>query len=268
MARLSFDAFQQSQSARQAQQTTSDKPRVGFFALKNDGDEALVRFMHDSTADFDIVTTHRVMIDGRTRAVNCIREAREPIDACPLCAAGKPLQQRFYIHLIEYTKNEQGQVVATPKVWERSTAYIGTLKGYIDEYGPLSNVLFKVRRQGAAGSMDTTYNITFANPNVYRNDLYPCDRSVFENYTAVGGAVLDYKYDQMTTLAGQPAGQSIATQAPVNQQPQQTFTQAQPRQYTPQTTATHPVSDNTPPWESKPLQQNSATTGFTPIRRY
>lgn len=268
MARLSFDAFQQSQSVRQTQQSNPDRPRVGFFALKNDGDEALVRFMHDSTADFDIVTTHRVTVDGRMRAVNCIREARDPIDKCPLCAASKPLQQRFYIHLIEYTKDEQGRVVATPKVWERSTAYISMLKGYIDEYGPLSEVLFKVRRQGAAGSMDTTYNITFANPNVYRNDLYPCDRAIFENYTAVGNAVLDYTYDQMAALTGQPVEQAVRNSSPVSQQPQQAFTQAQPRQYTPQTPVTHTVSDNTLPWESKPTQQTNATAGFTPVRRY
>ena len=33
---------------------------VGFFSLKNDGDEAIVRIMHDNTASFDILTEHSI----------------------------------------------------------------------------------------------------------------------------------------------------------------------------------------------------------------
>ena len=49
---------------------------VGFFTLKNDNDEAVVRFMCDSTDDFEILTVHDVQIGQRYRKVNCIRDPR------------------------------------------------------------------------------------------------------------------------------------------------------------------------------------------------
>ena len=58
---------------------------VGFFTLRNDNDEAIVRFMCDSTDDFEILTVHDVQIGTKYRKVNCIRDPREPLDNCPLC---------------------------------------------------------------------------------------------------------------------------------------------------------------------------------------
>ena len=53
--------------------------------MKNDGDEAIVRIMHDSPETFDIVTNHTVTIDGKYRSVNCIREIGQPVTNCPFC---------------------------------------------------------------------------------------------------------------------------------------------------------------------------------------
>jgi hypothetical protein len=174
--------------------------QVGFFSLKNDGDEAVVRIMHDDTSSFDIVSTHGIQVNGKFRRVNCCRSPYDPVDICPLCASGNASQQRFYIHLIHYEKNEQGQIVAVPKVWERSVSYAKTVKDLITTYGPLSNVLLIIRRNGAAGSMDTKYSIMYAPPQMFNDTNYPkVGNEAFEGYTAIGNAVMNRTPEEVAT---------------------------------------------------------------------
>lgn len=186
MAQIRFEDIQDV-----GQNNSNQNFSVGFFSLKNDGDEAIVRIMHDSTDSFDIVSTHAINVGGKYRRVNCCRTPREPVESCPLCASGNPSQQRFYIHLIQYTRNENGQVVPEAKVWERSLAYANTIKNLIVEYGPLSNLIFKIKRSGAAGSMDTKYTIMYANPQMYPENIYPPVPNAFDGYTAIGNVVMD-----------------------------------------------------------------------------
>ena len=188
MAKISFNEISMNEGS-------SD--RIEFFGLKNNGDEAIVRIMHDSTDTFDIVTTHPVSIDGRYRRVNCIRNPRDPIENCPLCSNGSKIQQRIYIHLIHYINDENGNIVPRGKVWERSASFAVTLKNLIDEYGPLSRNVFKIRRNGEAGDMKTTYSIMYANPQNYNEQNYPIIPNIFDNYSAVGNAVLDKSFKDL-----------------------------------------------------------------------
>jgi hypothetical protein len=158
--------------------------------------------MHDSTDDFDIVAGHRMTVNDKLRMVNCIRDAHEPVEYCPLCSAGKKLEYRLYIHLIEYVKNDQGKIVPVPRVWERSASYVNTLTNLIKEYGPLSENIFKITRNGEKGSKSTTYDIMYGNPRVYSQELYPMKPDAFANYRAVGNMVLDYDYDKLVALVG------------------------------------------------------------------
>lgn len=190
MARMNFNEYQEAASSIQA--NTGNQNQVGLFALKNDGDEAIVRIMHDSDATFDIVLCHNVKIGERYRKVNCVRDPREPVDKCPLCASGASIQQRMFVHMIKYDKANDGTVIATPIVWDRSAKEYGKkLYSMIQEYGPLSDYIFKIRRNGAAGDMGTTYELMLANPNIYRNDLYPKLENAFDTYNAVGTIVID-----------------------------------------------------------------------------
>ena len=179
------------------QQNNQNLPTMGFFFLKNDQDEALVRIMHDNVESFDILTVHNVTVGGKQRKVNCIRDPHEPLDRCPLCAAGNPVQQRLYIHLLCYTRDENGNIVAHPQIWERTGSYAVTLKNLIDNYGPLSDYLFKIKRNGKPGDTGTTYDIMYANPKVYVPELYPKDTSAFVNYSALGYPVLNKKYEEL-----------------------------------------------------------------------
>lgn len=181
-------------------QNSASSELPGFFTLGGDGDEAIVRFMHDSTDSFDIVSTHSITVNGKFRNINCIRDPREPLDKCPLCARGDRINNRIYIHLIEYVVDPTtNQVVAKPRVWDRSLSYAQTLKNYLDNYGPLSDMICKIIRHGARGSMQTTYEIVpNLNKQIYPDNVYVKPANAFENYTAVGTAVMNKNYQEMT----------------------------------------------------------------------
>ena len=200
---------------------------VGFFTLKNDNDEAVVRFMCDSTDDFEILTCHDVQIGQRYRKVNCIRDPREPLDNCPLCKNGTRISNRFFIKLIQYNRVTDPatgvqSIVPQAMIWERSTAYAKTLKSYLDNYGPLSDIICKIIRHGKAGDMQTTYEIV---PNlsktVFPDEVYVKDPTLFGTFEAFGTIVMDRNYEEMAHFiatgefpARQPAQQSDAPAAP------------------------------------------------------
>ena len=219
MAKLNWNDFQEQVAAMEERQANAGNgPRVGYFSLKNNGDEAIVRIMHDTPEDFDILAVHQTQVDGRYRSVSCLRGPNDPMDMCPFCADGKRVNLRLYIHMIQYVKDDQGNVVAQPKVWERSTNNAKTLVNYMNEYGPLSDMIFKIKRNGAAGSMDTTYDILPGNAKLYPENVYVRDESLFEGYQALGHAVLDKNYEEMMAMLDgtTPAAPApAAPQAPV-----------------------------------------------------
>ena len=223
MGQINFEAWQTKQNATKAATTTKtnntftkdDKPYVGYFTLKNDKDYAIVRIMHDSPADFDMVTGHRVTIKDKLRMVNCLREdINDPVEKCPLCAAGKKTEDKIYIHLIEYSTDPQGQIVATPKIWERSASFANTLINKINDYGPLSEVIFKIIRNGEAGSKKTSYDLNFMNPAVYRPEIYQKKAELFEGYKAVGNVVWNFKEDKLIELVNGVATTQTQSETP------------------------------------------------------
>lgn len=246
MAQVSYEEFQMDKEARD---NRSNTPRVGYLALKNDQDEAIVRFMHNSTADFDILYVHPEQINNRYRNVNCISNGKKSDVVCPLCAAKHRLQTKIYIHLIEYTKDEKGNIVGTPKLWERPASYITTLKNLCDEYAPLSENIFKIKRNGAAGSMDTTYAIMYASPNIYRNEMYKKDEHAFDGIKALGTAVLSKTMEEMNAMVNGTA----TAQAPTASKPayEPVYTPDEPQYY-------QQVSENTHAYQT-PVQSNGRT---------
>lgn len=196
MAQINFSQINQN-TGNQNNSSRNDGPQVRFFSLKNHGDEAIVRIMHDTVDSFDLVAVHPVEINGRYRNVNCLRDPREPLDNCPMCANGTPIRQKFYIHLLQYNRDNQGNIIVEPCIWERSATYATTIANLINEYGPLSDHIFKIRRNGQAGSMETTYDIMYGHPNVYKNEIYPKQPELFNGYNVIGRAVLDKNPDEM-----------------------------------------------------------------------
>lgn len=200
MARVSFDAAVNAENVTSV--STGGTSDVGFLILRNDGDEAIVRFMYDSIDEFDIHTVHtNVKVGERFREVNCLREPTDSIDKCPFCQAQMPLQQKFVIKMTQYIiDNTTGQITPKPVVWERSLAYARTLKGYLENYGPLTDVLCKIIRHGKAGDQRTTYEIIpNLNKQIYRDDLYPKNTDIFGDYTPLGRLIYDKDYAEMST---------------------------------------------------------------------
>lgn len=229
MSTISRNEFLQMQQERAERQNSfTNRPRVSYFGLKDDGDEAIVRFAYSSPDELEIFTTHQVTIDGRFRRVNCLRGPKEPLDNCPLCASGQNYQNRVYLKLVEYVRNEDGTITPTAKVWERPVSYLQIISNLFSEYGDISDCVFKVKRSGERGSMQTTYNIMFGNPTIYNAQLYPKDFSAFEGYEILGGPLMNKTFTEMQELV------SDAAEVEKPAQNNQTFT--------PQVTLTQPTS--------------------------
>ena len=273
--------------------------QIPYFSLKNDGDEAIVRIMHDTTDSFDILSVHVVNIGGRYFKINCLRNPSDPIEACPLCETGEQLKQFIYIRLLQYIPEADGTISVRPMIWERPVRYASTLKSLMDDYGPLSDCIFKIKRRGAARSFDTTYDILFQNPAVFKSEFYPKIESGLDNYSALGKVVYNKTAEDMIEFVRTGNFPSAAASAAAKAVPKQTTpavnsnNYAAPSQpayappavpprapvttpYTPPATpsynpanAYNPVStpssasnDSTAPWETP-------KTGFTrPVRTY
>lgn len=197
MARISFDTFQETESTI----NNGSSDGIKMFSLKDDGDEAIVRILHNSIEDFDIITTHPVKVGDRRRKASCIRDPREPIDNCPLCKAGYKIQQRFFIHMIQYITNPDGSISAIPCVWERAASEFATkLKTLIDSYGPLTDSLFKIRRNGKAASLDTTYELMYLPNTMFNPEKYPVITDAFKDFDVLGRFVLNKNFDELNAF--------------------------------------------------------------------
>lgn len=243
MAQISYDAIPETAN-------NSSSNGIDFFMLRNDGDEAIVRIMHDDVAGFNIFAYHEGNVGGKKRKINCIRDPKDSIDNCPLCASGSSVKYCMYINMLQYSQDAEGKMVSKPVVWERSLSYANRLKGLINEYGPLSDCIFKIKRNGAAGSMETTYDIFFQNPRVYPEDIYVKDVEAFKSYSALGTIIINKEYNdlmQYRQTGSFPASQQNAEpqqNAPMNYQPKQ----QQAQTYVPpvEVPTAPPVLDNPP----------------------
>lgn len=201
MTREQFIAMQNQFNQRQNSQNENTTHIQPWFRIK-DGEEAIVRFAYKSADDLKYMTVHKVK-DGDSvypRNVNCLRDFRDKIDTCPLCAVGDRPKQRMFIQLIAYTADEDGKIVPQPCIWEMAAqTWMTKLINYFQEYPDLVEQIFKIKRTGSG--LDTTYTEMPANPKVYKNEDYPYDLSVFDDYTPLGTYALQdiakedmYKY--------------------------------------------------------------------------
>lgn len=262
--RISYEDFSQQQTNSNNNNNTFHN-YLKYFSLKNDGDEAIVRFMTDSPDQFDILDVHNVKNGQWEFMYNCIRDYRDPIDRCPLCAAGMPMRRRFFIKLIQYT-NEGGRILSEAKIWQRSTNYVNIIKSIMDEYSPLSDYLFKIKRIGKAGDTNTTYNIIPCNPSVYSQEVYRKDLSLFDGYNVLGSTVQDKDYNELNKLVSKTNGAETRGDAFNTPTPQESTAQPKKEEIYPKTsTSTYeqPVQS-----QRRYTETTQESNQFTPIRRY
>lgn len=184
MAQMKYEDYVKLTSKESAPKGESKpRARVGYFALKEDGESSIVRFNVATLDDIKIVSKHTVKTpQGKTRIIGCLRtDPTQPLDVCPLCAAGERVAYRAYVPLISYEQGEGEEMVAVPALWEQAPKIRETLKSFTVDYGDLRDYLFKIVRHGKKGDPSTTYTILPANPQVYKEDIFKKDFSAFDS---------------------------------------------------------------------------------------
>lgn len=159
-----------------------------FFALKNDGDVARVRFMYNGMEDVVGYAVHEVTIDDKKRYVNCLRAYNEPKSKCPFCEANNFQRAKLYIPVYDIDEDEV-------KIWERGKNFFQKMSALCARYSsadtPLVSHIFEVERHGKKGDTGTQYEI-------YETGV---DKTTLEDLPEVpevlGGIILDKSADEM-----------------------------------------------------------------------
>lgn len=196
---VNYNSYQNYQRNMSNNNYNNQGTRVSFFNLRNDGDEAIVRFPYKSNNEFDGKVTHIVQIGKAFKKINCLRGPGEPLTKCPLCEANERLSTRFFVKLIRYDQTADG-VEMQPCIWDRPYTFANTLNEYIQEYGDLSQMVFKIKRHGSVGDQQTTYDIIPANTAIYKPEIYKIDFSALVNYDLSRFFCLEKTADEMRTF--------------------------------------------------------------------
>lgn len=191
MGKISIDELDQYVSSN------NSGSRAKFFGLKNHGDSAIVRILHQSKADLDINVIHSVKIDGRDKKISCLRKASEPVANCPLCQAGEKVQVRTYVHLLVYRVDEQGNQTVAHEVFDRGRDYIEKISNLAETYPPLYDTVFKIVRNGKAGDTNTTYDFMPLPPQTYNVTNYPYSQEDLSYEPALGSIIWDKSKEEL-----------------------------------------------------------------------
>ena len=159
-----------------------------------------MRFPYKTLSEFEFCTVHKTYVNGKMRAVSCLRDDYAPVSSCPLCNSGAKPQHRFYLKCLLYTTDENNAIVTTPCVWEASESIARQLADILSEYQDLSTIVCKIKRNGVGKT--TTYTVTPANPTIYNNQTYPVDFSEFNNFKFEGFSYLKKSFEEMSELLG------------------------------------------------------------------
>ena len=181
----SYETYATAKS-KESKKEEKTKSSVGYFKLINDGDEATVRFVYDDPSELVMAHVHDEPVGkNKHRRILCLRNgARDDMSVCPLCARGDKFFAKVYLKLVEYTKDENGKVICEAKIWERPETFADTIVEYINNYGGLKDVVFKIKRKGAKGDKETNYILTPMPSTVYTEENgYVKDFSAFDNFS-------------------------------------------------------------------------------------
>ncbi len=119
----------------------------GFFLLRNDGDYADVIFLYRNRDDELVGDTHYIKSSSYSGYVQCIGTN------CPACRKGIRVQTKLFIPLYNL---EAGEI----QFWDRSMRFEPQLEQQVFKnfFNP-SEYVFRITRHGAAGDVNTTYDI-------------------------------------------------------------------------------------------------------------
>ena len=181
MSKIEFEDYVRQKEPKRGAQSQGKvlHPDVFYFKLA-EGEEAIVRFMYEDTKEFDLETVHTVQHKGRFTKVSCNRGGE---DHCVFCDNNVDVRTRFFVKMLQYTI-VNGKVEKKAVVWDRPAGYANELASFAREYGPLKNSVFKIRRTGHG--LDTKYTTLYANPAMYKPEIYTPDTDAFDNWEPRG----------------------------------------------------------------------------------
>lgn len=189
MANFSYSDYQNVIAKAQSNENGSSV-KIGFFKMKNDKDEALVRFNVSALESLQFATVHQLGAAQKWMKVSCLNPVGSYYDSCPLCAAvsagakdiGKASKKVYVQMMVAYKDNATGQFsAAIPVIWERPAGFSREIANLLKDYGDLTGRVFKVTRNGAAGNMQTTYSISYI-PLYDKPESVTTDFSAFANF--------------------------------------------------------------------------------------
>ena len=121
-----------------------------YFALKDDKDTAIIRFLYNDINDIEGVAVHEVEVNGKRMDVECLRAYNEPLHKCPLCEAGYKVNAKLFIPVYDENSKES-------KIWTRGRTFFQKLSSLCARNNPLVSTPFEVERIGKKGDTNTSY---------------------------------------------------------------------------------------------------------------
>lgn len=126
----------------------------GRFTLRNDGDYADVIFLYRDYNDVLVADTHYIKSADYTGYVHCCGRG------CPACEKGIRVQSKLFIPMYNMTTDQV-------EFWDRNTRFENQLsKDVFEHYPNPVDFVFRITRHGAAGDVNTTYEIRAIGRNV------------------------------------------------------------------------------------------------------
>lgn len=224
MANFTYAQYQDVVAKAQNNSAAGSNVKVGFFKLKNDQDEALVRINVASMEDLQFATVHQLGAAQKWMKVGCLNPVGSYSDNCPLCSAvaggntsiGKASKKVYVQMMVAYKDVVTGQFsAAIPVIWERPAGFASEIASKLRDYGPLTERVFKVTRNGAAGNMQTTYTISYI-PVYDKPEAVPADFSAFANFNIAKHSYWEKSVEDINTfLTTGSFPEHVKAQAPV-----------------------------------------------------
>lgn len=137
--------------------TAYNEERYGkFFLLRNDGDSADVIFLYRNVEDVLVADVHYIKSDMYTGYAHCLGKG------CPACNYGEKgirIQTKLFIPVYNI---DAGEIQFFDRTMRFEPQLMNDVFGV---YSDPSQCVFRIIRHGAAGSVDTTYEIKLLGKN-------------------------------------------------------------------------------------------------------
>lgn len=204
----------------------NEKGSINFFKLQDNSWQAKVRFMYGPGEVFQGYSVHNIG-DQKSKFVPCLRELGQPLDSCPLCAAGVPTQAVFFIplYVISITKCINGvlqpeEPINQVMVFQRGKTFKGSLESVIRQSKgtPIVSNIFNLVRNGKAGDTQTMYVVEHLGTDNTTLESLP------ERPEILGSPILpNVTYEEMLGMTPQKMPQGVMPRQIQMQQPTQGY---------------------------------------------